>query len=121
MDQTRGAGVPVKTLFKLLAFLGVTQAEVGRILGMPKPIVNLWARGQRPLPRKHLEAFESFVWGHVAQANEAYLDAMARELGEDGRQAYLHASDEYAYVFPEPPPDSPSVVHRWWTFHVRAC
>jgi hypothetical protein len=121
MDQTRGPGVPVKKLFKLLAFLGVTQAEVGRTLGMPTPAVNRWAKGERALPRRHLEAFEAFVWGHLRRVNDAYLDAMEAELGEDGCRAYLRASDEHPFVFPEPPPDAPPVVQRWWAFHMRSC
>jgi hypothetical protein len=24
-------------------------------------------------------------------------------------------------MFPEPPPDAPLVVQRWWAFHVRSC
>jgi hypothetical protein len=120
MDQTRGPGVPVRTLFKLLNFLGITQAEVSRTLQMPTPAVNRWAKGERALPRKHLEAFETFVWGHLRRVNDAYLDAIEQELGEGGWSPGL-ASDAHPFVFPAPPSDAPPVVQRWWGFHMRSC
>jgi hypothetical protein len=122
MDQTRGPGVPVKTLFKLLAFLGVTQAEVGRTLGMPTPAVNRWAKGERALPRRHLEAFEAFVWEHLRRKYDAYVEAIEQELGEEGWRQATQGSDvtQEPLMFKPPPPDAPPVIQHWWAFHVRS-
>jgi hypothetical protein len=117
----QATGVSVVNLFKLLALCGVTQMEVCRHLGLKPPVVNLWAKGQRPMPKRYLDTFEQFVWDTLARKNEAYLAAMRRELGDKlARYVQFSVSDAHPYLFPEPPPDAPPVVRRWWAFHCEA-
>jgi DNA-binding transcriptional regulator YdaS (Cro superfamily) len=121
MEPISGGGVSVKSLFQLLALVGINQAQVAQLLHVPRPNVNLWARGHKAMPRKHLEAIERFTWEAVAQKNDAYLDAMVHALGDElGRYVRLEVSDAHPYLFPAPPPDAPPVVQQWWDFHIRA-
>jgi hypothetical protein len=117
----QGTGVFVVNLFKLLALCGVSQMEVCRHLGLEPPVVSLWANGKRPMPRRHLEGFEQFVWDTLARKNDAYLEAMTQELGDElAKYVQFRVSDAHPHLFPEPPPDAPPVVQRWWAFHCEA-
>jgi hypothetical protein len=117
---TKGGGVFVRSLFKLLDFLGVSQVDVCRHLGLKPPVVNLWAKGQRPMPQRHLEAFEPFVWNALALKNDRYTEAMEQQLGE-GCGGFITGDVAHEpLMFKPPPSDAPPVVQRWWAFHVRA-
>ena|SRR5919108_3892709 len=116
----KGGGVLVQNLFKLLAFLGIAQAEVARHLGLKHPVVSQWAQGHRPMPRQYLEAFEAFVWQALRQKYDAYVAAIAQALGPDG-WSMGQASPDDPLVFKPPPPDAPPVVQQWWAFHRHSC
>jgi hypothetical protein len=119
MDAYHGAGIYVTSLFKLLALLGVTQAQVAELLHVPRPNVSLWASGGKALPRKHLEAFEAFVWKQLGDKTDAYWAAMEAITG-NGPGYPLGDSAHEPLLFKPPPPDSPLIVQQWWDFHVRA-
>ena len=54
--RPRGPTIPVKHLFLLLAYVGVTQRDVRERLGVHKSLTSFWATGQRPMPERHLPA-----------------------------------------------------------------
>jgi hypothetical protein len=120
MAKKWGAGIYVKSLFTLLAHCGVSQAEVWRHLGLKKAQISLWANGRKPMALRHRERFETFVWGALRRTNDQYLDAIEAELGEEGYRRYLRVSPDDPRIFPDPGPDVPRVVQRWWVFHVQA-
>jgi hypothetical protein len=71
----RGGGCPVKHLFRLLAFLRVSHAEVRQQLGVSKTAVSLWATGKRPMPTRYQRAV-------FDMATEAFARASASILSE---------------------------------------
>jgi hypothetical protein len=119
MASTPGGGLYVKSLFQLLALLQIPQRDVCRHLGLSPTFVSLMAKGRRPMPRKHLEAFEAFVWGTLREKNDAYFAAMDAITGNGPGYPLGDAAHE-PLMFKPPPPDAPPVVHQWWAFHVRA-
>jgi hypothetical protein len=71
--MNRGGGCPVKHFFRLLAFLGVSHAEVRQHLRVSKTAVSLWATGKRPLPTRYQRALFDL-------ATRAFADASAADL-----------------------------------------
>jgi DNA-binding transcriptional regulator YdaS (Cro superfamily) len=118
MEPISGGGVSVKSLFQLLALVGINQAQVAQLLHVPRPNVNLWARGHKAMPRKHLEAIERFTWEAVARKNDAYWEAMDAVTGKGPGYPLGDVAYE-PLMFKPPPPDSPPAVHQWWDFHVK--
>jgi transcriptional regulator with XRE-family HTH domain len=51
----------VHELFVLLHQLGITQQEVAEYLHVARASVAGWAGGQRPIPKRHAQAFLSFA------------------------------------------------------------
>jgi hypothetical protein len=71
----RGGGCPVKHLFRLLTFLGVSHAEVRERLGVSKTAVSLWATGKRPMPTRYQRDIFDLV-------TEAYTRASAADMAQ---------------------------------------
>ena len=68
-----GPSYPVKHLFRLLTFFGVSQAEVCARLGISQPLVSLWATGKRKLPQRHKQALFDLT-------TEAFVRASAEDM-----------------------------------------
>jgi transcriptional regulator with XRE-family HTH domain len=49
-----GPSYPARSLFRLLKFLGVSQQDVVKHLGVTKGTVSQWANGRRLVPERHL-------------------------------------------------------------------
>jgi hypothetical protein len=119
MEDSRGPGVSVVTLFELLALLGITHRQVADLLHTSRPNVTMWARGRLSMPRKHLEAIERFTWHALSEKIDAYWAAMDEVTG-NGPGYPLGDSAKEPLLFKPPPPDAPPVVQQWWDFHVRS-
>jgi hypothetical protein len=89
---------------------------VCRHLGLEPPVVNLWAKGKRPMPRRYLDAFEQFVWEAVGRTSARYQDAVERE----GQMSYVRINTDLPLLAEDPGPDAPLVVQQWWAFHREA-
>jgi transcriptional regulator with XRE-family HTH domain len=64
--QWGGGGIYVKSLFKLLAYLGVSQTQVGQHLGLKKPQISLWANGRRPMSLRYRERYCQLLRANMA-------------------------------------------------------
>jgi hypothetical protein len=117
MAKKWGTGIYVKSLFKLLAYLGVRQTEVWQYLGMQKPQISLWANGRKAMPLRYRERFEQFVWQALQRKYAAYDDAIKQELGPAGWTVVI---DRQGQVVVRPPaPEVPPAVRAFVAFHVK--
>jgi hypothetical protein len=119
MPRQWGSGaIYVKSLFKLLAYLGVSQTAVWQHLGLKKPQISLWANGRRPMSLRYRERFEAFVWQALRRKYDEYYDAMVQELGDAGVAQWVQGNAaQEPLMFTPPAPNAPAVVQRWWAFH----
>jgi hypothetical protein len=117
MARKWGSGIYVKSLFKVLAYLGVRQTEVWQHLGLKKPQISLWANGRRPMPLRYRERFEAFVWQALRRKYAAYNDAVKQALGPEG---WTVGIDSQGQVVVTPPmPAVPPAVRAWVAFHTK--
>jgi hypothetical protein len=111
MARKWGSGIYVKSLFKVLAYLGVRQTEVWQHLGLKKPQISLWANGKKPMALRHRQAFEAFVWSALRRQYDAYYEAMVQELGDEGVSRWVQGNmAQELLLFTPPPPKAPAVV-----------
>jgi predicted transcriptional regulator len=72
--------VYVSKLFGLLRFLGIEQQEVAATLKISEAQVSYWAKGKRPLPKRHWERFEWLVAERLRAACEQ-AETQSRPVG----------------------------------------
>jgi hypothetical protein len=117
--QWGGGAIYVKSLFKLLAYLGVSQTAVWQHLGLKKPQISLWANGRRPMPLRYRERFEAFVWQALQRKYAAYKDAVKQELGSE-EEEWTVGLDSQGQAFVRPPvPGALPAVRAFAAFHTQ--
>ena len=67
-------------LLAIARLIGLSQADIARHLGITPVQVTRWAKGTRPLPPKHLDAFCNLV----CMAGEEFIESGKADVWPEG-------------------------------------
>jgi transcriptional regulator with XRE-family HTH domain len=88
---------PVRSLFQLLNFLGVSQQEICDHLGMSKTMVSQWANRRRLMPERHIRPLVDLIHQTLRQRAQL-LDGRPTIDLETGIQAKAYLDDWFTEI-----------------------